>query len=101
MKVESKNEYPHFRRTTYQSIFLSFRSPQDVAARLDKLIGEIRNFVGAGSMTKDISDTSTGGDVVCIAHGHILSALALRWAEQPLEHGMRLLFETGGVGVLW
>ena len=41
------------------------------------------------------------GDIVCVAHGHILSALALRWAEQPLANGMRLLIETGGLGLLW
>ena len=39
-------------------------------------------------------------DVVLVAHGHILAALALRWAGQPLSSGMRLLIEPGGVVVL-
>jgi broad specificity phosphatase PhoE len=39
-------------------------------------------------------------NVVCIAHGHILASFALRWAEQPLRNGMRLLMETAGVAVL-
>lgn len=39
-------------------------------------------------------------NIVCVAHGHILAALALRWAEQPLRNGMRLLNETAGVAVL-
>ncbi|KAJ5825695.1 histidine phosphatase superfamily [Penicillium riverlandense] len=99
-KVESKSEYSHFRLSINQSILISFRSPQDVAARLDKLIGEIREFNGADSTAKNIHDSPAGADIVCVAHGHILPALALRWAEQPLQHGMRLLLETAGVGVL-
>ncbi|KAJ9197761.1 hypothetical protein DTO166G4_8349 [Paecilomyces variotii] len=39
-------------------------------------------------------------NIVCVAHGHILAALALRWAEQPLKNGMRMLIETAGVAVL-
>lgn len=76
------------------------RSPYEVSARLDRLILEIRQFLCSqsygvrGGENRDI-------DIVCVAHGHILSALALRWAEQPLEHGMRLLIDTAGVGTLW
>ncbi|KAE8383900.1 histidine phosphatase superfamily [Aspergillus bertholletiae] len=74
-------------------------SPQEVSARLDRLISEIQQFLGSqsydvrGGEPRDV-------DIVCVAHGHILSALALRWAEQPLENGMRLLTETAGVGTL-
>ena len=78
-----------------------FRSPQDVTARLDRLIEEIKNVIGTNSTGKNVCGSFTKSDIVCVAHGHILSALALRWAEQPLQHGMRLLIETAGVGVLW
>lgn len=52
------------------------------------------------SQSKETEGTEAG-NILCVAHGHILSALALRWAEQPLKNGMRLLIETAGVGVLW
>ena len=39
-------------------------------------------------------------DVVCIGHGHILAAMALRWVDEPLENGVRLLMEPAGVAVL-
>lgn len=39
-------------------------------------------------------------DIVCIAHGHILSSLAMVWANIPLKDGVRLVFQTAGVAVL-
>lgn len=39
-------------------------------------------------------------DIVCIGHGHILAAMALRWIGQPLRHAARLLIEPAGVAVL-
>lgn len=40
-------------------------------------------------------------DIVCVAHGHILAAMAIRWVGLPLDTGMmRLIFEPGGVAVL-
>ena len=40
------------------------------------------------------------GDVLVVAHGHILRAFALRWAGQSLERGPTFLMEAGGVGTL-
>lgn len=68
---------------------------------MDELIGEFKHLIGAKPTAQGSGSSSTGGDIVCVAHGHILSALALRWADQPLQSGMRLLFETAGVGILW
>jgi probable phosphoglycerate mutase len=76
------------------------RSPQDVSDRLDSLISEILSQM-------DMFRPNVGGttvprpkNVVCVAHGHVLAAFALRWAQQPLRNGMRMLMETGGVAVL-
>ncbi|GAD94021.1 predicted protein [Paecilomyces variotii No. 5] len=72
-------------------------SPSDVSSRLDELIEEIKRYTSGPGQT---GGKERAPDIVCIAHGHILSALALRWAEQPLSHGMRLLVQTAGVGIL-
>ncbi|KAJ9363484.1 histidine phosphatase superfamily [Paecilomyces variotii] len=69
-------------------------SPEAVSHRLDELIKDMKRF------TKGPQGRERAPDIVCIAHGHILSALALRWAEQPLSHGMRFLIQTAGVGIL-
>jgi probable phosphoglycerate mutase len=40
------------------------------------------------------------GDVLIVAHGHILRAFAQRWAGQTLHGGPTFLLEAGGVGTL-
>ena len=80
---------------------LSFRTPRQVSDRLDKLIEEMKDLLKSQSKRTEGTATGSPGNILCVAHGHILSALALRWAEQPLENGMRLLIDTAGVGVLW
>jgi len=40
------------------------------------------------------------GDVLCVAHGHILRAFAMRWIGKSLEEGPTMLLEAGGVGTL-
>jgi broad specificity phosphatase PhoE len=40
------------------------------------------------------------GDVLIVAHGHILRAFAMRWAGQQLHSGPIFLLEAGGVGTL-
>ncbi|KAJ5619646.1 hypothetical protein N7510_003630 [Penicillium lagena] len=81
-------------------------SPQSIAERLDELIVEIRSVI-AGESSSWPSGKVAGSrsrlkqDIVCVAHGHVLSALALRWVGAPLSQGvMRLIFESGGVAVL-
>ncbi|PYI03498.1 phosphoglycerate mutase family protein [Aspergillus sclerotiicarbonarius CBS 121057] len=72
-------------------------SPEDVIKRLDALIAEIREkyhgpcFDGSGDSSK--------GDVLVVAHGHILRAFAMRWTGRPLTE-TALILEAGGVGTL-
>ncbi|KAK5189301.1 Sedoheptulose 1,7-bisphosphatase [Exophiala xenobiotica] len=72
-------------------------SPAQVTKRLDgfisKLMDDLRKSEnGAGGLERS--------DIVCVAHGHILSALATRWTGRSLEDGMRLLIDTAGIAVL-
>jgi broad specificity phosphatase PhoE len=60
-------------------------SPDDVAARCDRVVAEIRQVEG---------------DVALVAHGHLLRTLAARWLEQPPAFGGRLWLSTGAVCVL-
>ncbi|KAJ5380910.1 uncharacterized protein N7496_003338, partial [Penicillium cataractarum] len=81
-------------------------SPQQVSDRLDELIAEIKSVIEGNSATwpggQIISHRSQHAqDIVCVAHGHILAAMAIRWVGLPLDTGMmRLIFEPGGVAVL-
>lgn len=75
------------------------RSPEDINMRLDRLIKEIREkwhkpVMGEGA------DHHKPGDVLIVAHGHILRAFAQRWAGQSLKDGPTFLLEAGGVGTL-
>ncbi|KAK1987417.1 phosphoglycerate mutase [Colletotrichum cereale] len=72
-------------------------SPQDVTDRLDRLIKDIRQrwhkpVIGDKDAPK--------GDVLIVAHGHILRAFAMRWAGKTLQDGPAFLLEAGGVGTL-
>ena len=60
-------------------------SPDDVAARCDRVIAEAR---------------AVTGDVALVAHGHILRALGARWVDQPVALGGRLHLGTGSISVL-
>lgn len=40
------------------------------------------------------------GDVLLVAHGHILRAFAMRWVQKTLKDGPTFLLEAGGVGTL-
>jgi probable phosphoglycerate mutase len=60
-------------------------SPDDVAARCDRVIAEAR---------------AVDGDVALVAHGHILRALGARWIEEPVAFGGRLFLATGSLSVL-
>lgn len=69
--------------------------------RLDRLIQDIRERYHRPVMEKTHSDAATAtGNVLIVAHGHILRALALRWAGRPLDAGPTFLLEAGGVGTL-
>lgn len=60
-------------------------SPQDVAARADRVIETTRQYPG---------------DVACFAHGHILRVLAARWLGLGPEAGRLLALDTASVSVL-
>ncbi|GIJ90177.1 hypothetical protein Asppvi_009129 [Aspergillus pseudoviridinutans] len=71
-------------------------SPEDVIRRLDTLIAEIREKYHS----KCFEGSSGGkGDVLIVAHGHILRAFAMRWTGKPLSD-TTLILEAGGVGTL-
>ena len=38
-------------------------------------------------------------DVVLFTHGHLLRAFVKRWLKYPLEFGLSMMLEPGGVGV--
>lgn len=73
------------------------RSPEDVSARLDRLIQDIRD-----RWHRPVIDNkeAPNGDVLVVAHGHILRAFAMRWAGKTLQDGPAFLLEAGGVGTL-
>lgn len=75
------------------------RSPADVTERVDRLIKNIRERWQAPVIGKP-RDEVCQGDVLIVAHGHILRAFAMRWVGKKLEDGPALLLEAGGVGIL-
>ncbi|CEI61168.1 hypothetical protein FVEN_g6095 [Fusarium venenatum] len=72
-------------------------SPHDVTRRLDQLIEEIREKWHKPAMNQRSEQC---GDVLLVAHGHILRAFAMRWAGYALREGPTFLLEAGGVGTL-
>ena len=75
------------------------RSPEQVTTRIDRLIKEIREKFHAPVIGKP-KGTAAPGDVLLVAHGHILRAFAMRWAGKTLQDGPIFLLEAGGVGTL-
>ncbi|KEY66037.1 hypothetical protein S7711_08814 [Stachybotrys chartarum IBT 7711] len=77
-------------------------SPQQVTDRLDRLIQDIRDKYHRPAFGKSQDQTTSGrnGDVLIVAHGHILRAFALRWSGKTLQDGPAFLLEAGGVGTL-
>jgi len=74
-------------------------SPREVTERVDRLIAEIRSRYHGPVMARSDGDAGPG-DVLIVAHGHILRAFAMRWVNKPLEDGPTLILEVGGVGIL-
>jgi broad specificity phosphatase PhoE len=60
-------------------------SPDDVEARVDRVIAEVREVEGR---------------VAIIAHGHILRAIGARWIDADISVGGRLALGTGSISVL-
>jgi broad specificity phosphatase PhoE len=57
----------------------------EVAARVDRLIAELRDLQG---------------DAALFAHGHVLRMVGARWAELPPEEGGRLALSTASLSAL-
>jgi broad specificity phosphatase PhoE len=64
---------------------LDGESLEHVARRADHLVTRVR----AG-----------GGDVLCVAHGHLLRVVAARWLGLPPEDGRLFLLEPATVSIL-
>jgi len=69
-------------------------SPEDVTNRVDGLIEIIRGI------HKDAVEENKYGDVVLVAHAHILRSFTARWLNVPVSAGRHFLLDAGGVGVL-
>lgn len=82
------------------------RSPQQVSDRLDELIGEIKSIIEANSSSWPSGQVVSqrghqAQDIVCVAHGHVLAALARRWVGLPLQFtAARMVFEPASVTAL-
>ena len=68
------------------------RSPEDVTKRLDRLITDIRGKVHSKVIGKK-AEKDCEGDVLLVAHGHILRAFAMRWIGRQLSEGVSLILE--------
>ncbi|PNP41666.1 hypothetical protein TGAMA5MH_06453 [Trichoderma gamsii] len=77
-------------------------SPQDVTDRLDRLIADIRKKYHEPALNSSDGQLphKKSGDVLIVAHGHILRAFSMRWAGKTLQDGPAFLLEAGGVGTL-
>jgi broad specificity phosphatase PhoE len=60
-------------------------SIEQVGARADRMIGEVR---------------AADGDVALFAHGHVLRVIAARWLELPPDRGRSFVLETATHSVL-
>ncbi|PPJ61224.1 hypothetical protein CBER1_06697 [Cercospora berteroae] len=69
-------------------------SPEQVTARLDAVIAEIK------ALQAPHMNDSEPKDVVIVAHGHTTRAFARRWLGYELSFPLSLMMEPGGVGVL-
>ncbi|KYK57027.1 phosphoglycerate mutase family protein [Drechmeria coniospora] len=72
-------------------------SPEQITQRLDRLIAEIREKWHKPVIGRK---EAGNGDVLIVAHGHILRAFAMRWVGKTLQDGPTFLLDTGGVGTL-
>lgn len=76
-----------------------YRSPQQITERLDGVIEMIREKYHSKSIGKSKQE-ATPGDVLVVAHGHILRAFAGRWIAKEIADNPSLILEAGGVGTL-
>jgi probable phosphoglycerate mutase len=70
-----------------------------VTKRVDDLIHEIQTKYQSPVIGKP-KGTVPHGDILIVAHGHILRAFAMRWVRKTLAEGPTFLLEAGGIGTL-
>lgn len=68
--------------------------------RVDRLIADLRARFHQKAMKPAAKDAPVTGDVLLVAHGHILRAFAMRWTGKTLQDGPIFLLEAGGIGTL-
>ncbi|KAF2083360.1 phosphoglycerate mutase-like protein [Saccharata proteae CBS 121410] len=74
-------------------------SPAQVTERLDALIADIRSRFHGAAIGRERRE-APAHDVLIVAHGHILRALAGRWIGKDISDNPSLILEAGGVGTL-
>lgn len=100
MRMTQKGKNKKKKKLTTSFHLWLHRSPDDITQRLDKLIHTIREKYHRPVLENSSQDPNATGDVLIVAHGHILRALALRWGGRALDNGPAFLLEAGGVGTL-
>ncbi|KAK6538833.1 hypothetical protein TWF694_010398 [Orbilia ellipsospora] len=87
-------------------------TPQQVSDRVDRMIKKVREdhhkavydaherCISTGSDSHLDDPVLTTPDVLFVAHGHVLRALAARWLGLGIENGKNLQLDAGGVGLL-
>lgn len=63
-------------------------TPHDVSVRADAAVARAADICEHGS------------DAIVFGHGHMLTALAVRWIGLPIEHGKHFRISTGSIGIL-
>lgn len=63
-------------------------TPAEVSARADAAVDDV------------VTLCESGCDTIIFGHGHMLTALAIRWMRLPIEDGRRLRMSTGSISVL-
>lgn len=66
----------------------SGESPAEVSTRAD------------AAVARAVGICEAGGDAIVFGHGHMLTALAVRWIGLPIEHGKLFRISTGSIGIL-
>jgi probable phosphoglycerate mutase len=72
-------------------------TPEQVSARLDRVVAKVRAYAGCGDSSEEGSGDSRA---LVFGHGHSLRALAARWIEQPVTDGRFFRLDTATVSIL-
>jgi len=70
---------------------------QQVASRCDHVIAKL---MAHQIEHTDNNPSGPGGDILVVAHSHLLRILACRWLNLPPEHGRHFILDTASLSVL-